>query len=123
MSIFDTSIVSLDGKACEEIELTGSRLADFTTVRRPDMNQPKLKYSHTTARTYWVRRVQRADPASLQSPGWKLVEDEDTGVLKCESTVKGYRPMHVPGGPLAEKLVAHVHDHICILVLLVQWQV
>ena len=47
MPIFDTSIVSLDGKACEEIELTGSRLADFTTVRRPDMNQLKLKYSHT----------------------------------------------------------------------------
>ena len=43
MPIFDTSIVSLDGKACEEIELTGSRLADFTTVRRPDMNQLKLK--------------------------------------------------------------------------------
>jgi len=54
--IFDTSIVSLDGKACEEIELTGSRLADFTTVtvRRPDMNQLKLKYSHTQDKRFYM---------------------------------------------------------------------
>ena len=66
----------------------------------------------TTARTYWVRRVQRADQASLQSPGWKLVEDEDTGVLKCEGRVKGYRPTYLPGRPLTERLVAHVHNQI-----------
>ena len=54
MPIFDTSIVSLDGKACEEIELTGSRLADFTTVRRPDMNQLKLKYSHTKDKRFYM---------------------------------------------------------------------
>ena len=54
MPIFDTSIVSLDGKACEEIELTGSRLADFTTVRRPDMNQLKLKYSHTQDNRFYM---------------------------------------------------------------------
>ena len=65
-----------------------------------------------TARTYWVKRAQRAVQASLQSPGWKLVEDKHTGVLKCEGRVKGYRPMYLPGGPLAEKLVAHVHNQI-----------
>ena len=54
MPIFDTSIASLDGKACEEIELTGSRLADFTTVRRPDMNQLKLKYSHTQDKRFYM---------------------------------------------------------------------
>ena len=58
--IFDTSIVSLDGKACEEIELTGSRLADFTTVRRPDMNQLKLKYSHTQDKRFVSRFAPRA---------------------------------------------------------------
>ena len=54
MPIFDNSIVSLDGKACEEIELTGSRLADFTTVKRPDMNQLKLKYSHTQDKRFYM---------------------------------------------------------------------
>ena len=47
MPIFQTTIDSLDGKAHEEIELTGSRLPDFTTVRRPDMNEIKKKYTHT----------------------------------------------------------------------------
>ena len=54
MPIFDTSIVSLDRNACEEIGLTGSRLADFTTVRRPDMNPLKLKYSHTQDKRFYM---------------------------------------------------------------------
>lgn len=49
---------------------------------------PLVTEEITTARIYWVRRVQRADQAGLQSPGWKLVEDEDTGVLKCEGRDK-----------------------------------
>ena len=73
---------------------------------------PLVTEEITTARTYWVRRVRRADQASLQSPGWKLVEDEHTGVLKCEGRVKGYRLTDLPGGTLAEKLVAHVHNQI-----------
>lgn len=84
-------------------------------ARRSRLNRrsgPLVTEEITTARTYSVRRVQRADQASLQSPGWKLVEDEDTGVLKCEGRVKGYRPTHLPGGPLAENLVAHVHNQI-----------
>ena len=44
----------------------------------------------TTARNYWVKRVQKGGKACLQSPGWKLVEDEHTGVLKCEGRVKGF---------------------------------
>ena len=57
-------------------------------------------------------KLQRALQASLQSRGWKLVEEKHTGILKCEGRVKGYRPMYLPGGPLAEKLVAHVHNQI-----------
>ena len=54
MPIFDTHIKSLDGKSCEEVEFTGSKLADFTTVRRPDMNQRKLKYSHTQDKRFYM---------------------------------------------------------------------
>ena len=54
MPIFDTHIKSLDGESCEEVEFTGSKLADFTTVRRPDMNQLKLKYSHTQDKRFYM---------------------------------------------------------------------
>ena len=39
MPIFEIMIESLDGKAQEDIELTGSKLNDFTSIRRSDMNQ------------------------------------------------------------------------------------
>ena len=38
---------SLDGKASEEIQVTGTQLRDFTTVRRPDINKLKEQYQHT----------------------------------------------------------------------------
>lgn len=52
MPIFDTRIISLDGKL--DIELTRSRLAYFTTVRRPEKNGLKLKYSHTQDKTFYM---------------------------------------------------------------------
>ena len=54
MPIFDTHGKSLDGESCEEMEFTGSKLADFTTVRRPDVNQLKLKYSHTQDKRFYM---------------------------------------------------------------------
>ena len=54
MPIFDTHIKSLDGESCEEVEFTGSELADFTTVRRLDINQRKLKYSHTQDKRFYM---------------------------------------------------------------------
>ena len=59
-----------------------------------------------------MKRVQKADKACLQSPGWNLVKDEHTGVLKCEGRIKGYRPTYLPGGPLTEKLIVHTHNQI-----------
>ena len=54
MPIFDTYIKSLDRESCEEVEFTGSKLADSTTVRRPDINQPKLKCSHTQDERFYM---------------------------------------------------------------------
>ena len=53
MPIFDAHIKSLDGKSCE-VEFTGSKLADFTIVRRPDMNQMKWKYQHTQDKRFYM---------------------------------------------------------------------
>ena len=41
MPIFNLVIESLDGRASEKIQLTGTKLRDVTTVRRPDINQLK----------------------------------------------------------------------------------
>ena len=54
MPILVIHIKSLDGESCEEVEFTGSKLADFTTVRRLDINQQKLKYSHTQDKRFYM---------------------------------------------------------------------
>ena len=47
MPIFNLLIESLDGKASEKIQVTGTKLRDFTTVRRPDINKLKEQYQRT----------------------------------------------------------------------------
>jgi hypothetical protein len=55
MPIFEVMIESLDGNArVEEIELMGSKLNDFTTVRRSDMNKLKLEYKHTKNKRFYM---------------------------------------------------------------------
>ena len=54
MPIFDAHMKSLDRKSCEEVEFTESKLADFTTVRMPEMNQVKWKYQHTQDKRFYM---------------------------------------------------------------------
>ena len=91
MAIFGTSIVSLDGKACEEIELTGSRLADFTTVRRPDMNQLKLKCSHTQDKRFFMT-------SGGEYQIHLILGDSTYSRIRTEKVFKGN-----PGEPLVEE--------------------
>ena len=69
----------------------------------------------TAASDYWVKRVQKAEETCLKYPGWKLVKDNCTGVLRCEGRIKGYRPIYLPGGLLAEKLILHIHNQVMYL--------
>ena len=49
---------------------------------------------------------------SLEVPGWNLVKDEDTNILKCKGRIPGYEPTYIEGGVFAEKLIRHVHEEI-----------
>ena len=76
------------------------------------MSGPLVTEEITAASDYWVKRVQKAEETCLKSPGWKLVKDDCTGVLRCEGRIKGYRPIYLPGGLLAEKLILHIHNQV-----------
>ena len=65
-----------------------------------------------SARNKWVRRVQQKDRPDIQSPGWRLVEERDTGILKCEGRVTNYQPIYLGGGAFEDKLISHVHNQI-----------
>ena len=102
MPIFDTHIKSLDGESCEEVEFTGSKLADFTTVRRPDMNQRKLKYSHTKDKRFYVTSTGEHQVQLIHGHGIY-------SKIKTERVFKGH-----PGEPLVEETtsrwVVHAGD-------------
>ena len=43
----------VDGQARERIEVTGAKMADFTTIRRPDLSTLKWKYEHTKDKRFY----------------------------------------------------------------------
>ena len=49
-------ITSLDGKASETVELTGSKMPDFTTVRRSNLIDLKSKYEHVADKKFYTQR-------------------------------------------------------------------
>ena len=42
----------------------------------------------------------------------KLVKDDHTGFLNCEGRMKECRPIYLPGGLLAEKVILHIHNQV-----------
>ena len=61
------------------------------------------------AREHWVRRAQREIPEDTEKPGWKLVKEKETGILKCVRRIPRYHPTYIEDGPFARKLIQHVH--------------
>ena len=61
------------------------------------------------AKELWVRRAQKRIPQDTETPGWRLVEDKETGVLKCVGRIPGYRPTYLEDCLLTQKLIRHLH--------------
>ncbi|XP_028407824.1 uncharacterized protein LOC114530401 [Dendronephthya gigantea] len=53
MPVFDVKIESVDGSANKSIELTGSRMMDFTTVKRPTIADVKERYPHVREKSFY----------------------------------------------------------------------
>ena len=64
------------------------------------------------AKQHWVERVQRRIPDDIERPGWKLVRDKETNLLKCTGRIKGYNPTYLEDGPFTQKIIQHVHARI-----------
>jgi hypothetical protein len=74
--------------------------------RNQKQSGPLVSEEIILARNAWLRRVQQGVNPELQAPGWRIVEDEVTKVLKCEGRVNGYEPIYLDGGLFVEKLIA-----------------
>ena len=74
-----------------EIEFTGSKLAEFTTVRRPDMNKLKLKYTQTKNKRFNMT-------ATGECQIHLILGDTTYSRIRTEKVFKGK-----PGEPLVEE--------------------
>ena len=90
MPIFHIAMDSLDGKTRERIEVTGSKMPEFATVRRPDMNELKLKYEHARDKKFYVRS---GDEYKIDI----ILGDSTYCKIKTEEIYKGN-----PGEPIVE---------------------
>ena len=52
------------------------------------------------ARDHWVKKVQADVESDLETPGWKLVTEESTVILKCKGRIPGYQPTYIEGGSI-----------------------
>ena len=73
---------------------------------------PLVSEEVEAATNRWVRRVQKGVNPDLQAPGWKIIQDKETQILKCKGRVTGYEPVYLQGGLFVDKLIVHTHNKI-----------
>jgi len=64
------------------------------------------------ARDHWIVREQRYFIEMKETPGWKLIKDEKTGIVKCLGRIQGYQPIYLEKSPFTDKLIRHVHRQV-----------
>lgn len=79
-----------------------------TKNRTGPLTTEELSY----ARDRWIRKEQADVEPDLETPGWKLVTEENTGIFKCKGRIPGYQPTYIEGGVFADKLIRHIHEDI-----------
>ena len=81
MAIFDVKLDSLDGRASEKVEIAGSEMPDFTTVKRPTLRELKAKYKHAHNKLFYM--------TAGEYPIHVILGDSVYCKIRTEQTFKG----------------------------------
>ena len=65
MPIYNLCIDSTDGQRSEKIEVSGSKMRDFTVIKRPNLSELKLKYEHTKDKQFYIKVDNEYPPGIL----------------------------------------------------------
>lgn len=82
MPIFEVRLDSLDNRTSEQVEITGSKMEDFTTVRRPTVRELKTKYEHARDKQFYMT-------ANEEYPIHMILGDSTYCKIRTEQTFKG----------------------------------
>ena len=83
LPIFEVRLDSLDHRTSERVEITGSKMADFTTVRRPTVKELKTRYEHAQDKQFYVK-------ASEEYPIHVILGDRTYCKIGTDQTFKGH---------------------------------
>ena len=56
LPIYNVKIQSVDGEQGETVEVTGSRMQNFTTIKRPNISQLKEKFQHAKDKQFYIMK-------------------------------------------------------------------
>jgi hypothetical protein len=56
------------------------------------------------AKVKWVQKVQTNLNPDLQMPGWEVVQEDSSGLLKCKGQIPGYQPIYLDGGEFTREI-------------------
>ena len=91
------------------------RFNDNALAKKPSVKRKRGSLTTeeiSKAEHHRVQRVQADVDPDLETPGWKLVKDENKGILKCKGRIRGYEPVFIPIGDFATKLILRVHRQV-----------
>ena len=80
--------------------------------RGPKKKGPLHTGEIEAAKNCWIRKAQRNVNDEVEAPGWQLIKDDETGILKCKGRIAGYQPTYLDAGQFVEKLIRHTHEKI-----------
>ena len=89
LPVYNITVSSLDGKAKEKLEVTGSKNPDFSTVKKPKMYELKLKYKHASDKQFNLRLGEYTIHL--------ILGDNTFSRIKTEEVIKGAK-----GDPIVE---------------------
>ena len=80
--------------------------------KRKKISGPLSTGELAEAKRRWAERAQKGIPDDLKKPGWELVKDKETNLLKCKGRIQGYNPVYLEDTQFTRKLIQHVHTQI-----------
>jgi hypothetical protein len=66
------------------------------------MQEPKHRKLTRERSADDVKKVEEDISSEPRAPGWEVIREGDSGVLKCKGRIPGYQPMYVEGGDFRE---------------------
>ena len=64
------------------------------------------------AREFWVKKALTNIIEMKETPDWRLVRDECSGILQCQGKIQGYHPIYFEESLFVEKLIRYTQQNV-----------